>query len=1118
MSSTRFSKVAKAARSGDQMSRLTQRLGLVLGLLLSASTVPAALAQVTTSSVSGFVTDRTGAAVPAATVTIKEVQTGYSRSTATNEVGQYSILAIPAGQYTFTVQHAGFETMGRTGQAITQQLAARVDFVLQVGSVTQTVTVQGASPLLQTETPAESVTLTSQEITDLPTMGHDYLQTAILSPGVTPVDTNSLQSATVADPLSGGQNYKTVGVSVTGGRPDFTAYNFNGVDVTDPGYGGNLFQPPPEAISSYRIVQGFDSAQYGGEPTVIYVNTKSGTNNYHGSLWEFNETPTLQARSFNSPGVLALHRNQPGGTFGGPLLPQLKDKTFVFAEVQVTRMHTNGPGLFVVPTAAEWNGDLSAVPEQLYNPFSIDSATETREPFSNNQIPSSLLSPIAQKYKQYVPVPNIANAPYGQYNLAETTASITNDTQFMIRVDQNLPHSGRLFADYFHDYDYSAANTIVPTAANGTPLKGDEAEIEWDQPLAPNKLNTLRVGFYRSWVYYGTLSTSKDYTGLLGFTNYDTDPVAWGFPSVNIVGGISVPSALGYDFNWYTTRLGLYDNFSFVKGRQTLNIGGTFQPTRYTLKDVSFATGTLSYSGEFTEQSPTSTATPVGLADFLLGAFTTSQSDPTGMTPWLDAPYYALYVQDNIQVSKKLSVSLGLRWDYWSPPVEKWNRWVSFDQNTGQLAYVLENPTEWQTNQTLNPAYPRGMFMNWKKTNFSPRLGIAYLLTPRTTIRAGGGIYYAQGLQNFQDFSVFSGAGTPPFDNSVTVNNNPSVVSAPPMLDNTLFPRPAIAEIAPGSAITAPDIHAPQPYTEQVTFSIQRQLGGNSLITAGYNGNFGHDLTDGGSDINQAALYNPADPLPLAQRRPYPNFDFIYLQSDNSNSTYNGGYLSFQKRYSNGLVLTASYTWAKSMDEYTSSAAGGDNQNARCIRCDYGLSDNNRADFLSLGYVWDLPLGPGSKFVNQGVGSKVLGNWRLSGITEFMTGTPLTVTTSGAYINVSDFTNQPRTNRVCNGNVSQRTLNEFFNTACFPLQPPNTFGNEGRNVIIGPGAQVWNMSLARTFKIKERFKLNLRMDTFSVFNHQNWGAPVTSDFSSQIGEILSKNNPRTIELGVNLQF
>lgn len=1119
MASAKISDGVNSTRSTVRISCVIRTCcwTLVCVCVLYAGMAPAVFAQVSTASVSGFVTDASGAAVPSAIVTIQDVQTGYTRTATTNQVGQYSILAIPAGEYDFQVQKTGFETIKRTGEVITQQFAARVDFTLKLGAVTQTVQVQGRAPLLQTETPSNSVTLSSRQITELPTMGHNYLQTAILSPGVTPVDTNSMQTVTVDNSFSGGQSYKTVGVSVTGGRPDFTAYNFDGVDVTDPGYGGNLFQPSPEAISSYRIVRGYDSAQYGGEPSIVYVNTKSGTNDYHGSVWEFNQNASLQSRAFNAPSVPALIYNQAGFTFGGPALPRLRNKTFVFGEFQATRMHSSSPGLFVVPTAAEWGGDLSAVPVQLYNPFSIDSATETRNPFPNNQIPSSLISPIAQKYKGYTPLPNIPNALYGQINYSKNIPEITNDTQYLIRVDQNLPHSGRMFVDYFWDSVYSVAQGIIPSVNQGTPLKGQDAEVQWDQPLAPNKLNTLRLGFYRSWVFFGGVNTSEDYMGALGFKNYNTDPVNWGFPSLNIIGGITLPSTLLFDFNWWTTRIGLYENFSLVKGRQTLDIGGTFQPSRYTLNDASFPRGYITYGGGFTEQSPTSGGTPVGIADFLLGAFSSASSDPTGMTPWLDSTYYALYGQDKIQATQKLSLSFGLRWDWWSPPVEKWNRWVTWDQNTGQLAFVLADPTQWQTNQTLNPAYPRGMFMNWKKTNFSPRLGIAYLLTPHTTVRAGAGLYYAQGLQNFQDFSVFSGSGAPPFDNSVTVNNDPSLLT-PTRLDNTLFDRPAIGIPTTGQAIISPDIHAPQPYVEQATFSIERQLGDNLLFTAGYNGYFGHHLNDGGTDANQAALFNPAYPLTLAQRRPYPNFDYIYLQSDNTNSTYNGGYLSFQKRYSNGLDLMASYTWSKSMDEYTSSSAGGNNQNAHCIRCDYGLSDNNRTNYFSLGYVWDLPFGRGRRFANQGLESKILGNWRLSGITQFMSGTPLTVTTSAAYINVSDFTSEPRSNRVCNGNLSNPTLSDYFDLKCFPAQQPNTFGNEGRNVIIGPGAQLWDMSLARNLNLGEHFKLDFRADFYSIFNHQNWGEPDTGAFDSTFGQIFSKNNPRTIQFGATLRF
>lgn len=1089
---------------------------LGLACFICATNCKIATAQVSTASVYGFVTDKSGAAIPGVTVTIRETQTGYSRTGVTNGAGEYQILNIPSGTYSFKVQQVGFETVTRSEETLTQQIQARIDFTLSIGAIAQTVSVQGGTPLLETQTPENSVTLSSRQITELPTLGHNYLQTAILSPGVAPVSSNSMQTETVDNAVSGGQNYKTVGISVTGGRPGFTAYNFDGVDVTDPGYGGNLFQPPPEAISSYRIVRGFGSAQFGGQPTVIYVNTKSGTNSYHGAIWEFNQNASLQARPYNAPSAPALIYNQPGAVFGGPLLPRLKDKTFIFGEFQATRISSSSPHFYIVPTQAEWNGDLSAIPEQLYNPFSIDQATGLRNPFPNNQIPANLISPIAAKYKTFTPLPNVPNASYGDINYRENIANVNNDTQFMIRLDQNLPHGGKVFADYFSDDVYAVANGLIPSTSSGSPLSGKVAEVQWDQPFGPNTLNTVRVGFYRSWVAFGAVKTSHDFTGALGFRNYATDPSHWGFPGTTITGGVKVPTSLLFDFNWWTSRIGFYDNLALVRGHHTINIGGTYQPTRYTLKDASYPRGILSYAGGFTQESPTSTTKPVGLADFLLGAFSSVTSDPTGMSPWLTSPYYALYAQDNIQVTNKLNISLGIRWEWWAPPVEKRNRWVTWDPRTGKLAFVLADPEHWQTNQTRNPAYPRGMFMNWKKRNFSPRIGISYLLTPRTTIRAGAGIYYAQGMQNFQDFSVFSGSGAPPFDNSVTVNNDPSLLT-PARLDSSLFDVPAVG-IPLGEGIITPNIHDPQPYVEQATFSIERQLANNLLFSIGYNGTLGRHLPDGGVDANQGSLFNPSNPLTLAQRRPFSDFDYIYLQSNNTNSSYNGLFLSLEKRYSNGVQLIASYTWSKSLDVYSDSGAGGNNQNALCIKCDYGLSDNNLTNYFTFGYLWDLPFGPGRRFATHGVASAIGQGWRLSGITQIMSGTPYTATTSAAYLNVSNITSAPRSDRVCNGNLGHRTMQKFFDTACFPAPPPNTFGDEGRNVITGPGAQLWDMSLARTFHVWESLNLELRADAFSVFNHQNWGAPDTGVFDPTFGQIQSKNNPRTIQFGGKLSF
>ncbi len=229
--------------------------------------------------------------------------------------------------------------------------------------------------------------------------------------------------------------------------------------------------------------------------------------------------------------------------------------------------------------------------------------------------------------------------------------------------------------------------------------------------------------------------------------------------------------------------------------------------------------------------------------------------------------------------------------------------------------------------------------------------------------------------------------------------------------------------------------------------------------------------------------------------------------------------LSFEKRYSQGLDLIASYTWSKAMDEYTSSSAGGNNQDARCRRCDYALADNDRRHYFSLGYVWEMPFGPGRRFVSQGLGSHILGDWQFSGMTQFRSGTPLTPTTSTSWINVGDWVALPRSNRICDGGVSHPTLDRYFDTSCFPAQPPNTFGNSGRNVIIGPAAQLWDMALARQFKMfRERMQLNVKGEVYSIFNHQNWGAPNTSVFSPNFGKIFSKSDPRTIQVGMKLSF
>jgi Carboxypeptidase regulatory-like domain/TonB dependent receptor len=1082
----------------------------ILVLVCSASL---AFSQIITSSITGFVTDSSGAAVPHARITIRQAETGFARTVTTNALGQYTFSGIPAGTYTITAEKPGFMTTQKTGQRVAQQLTARIDFVIQVGSVRQTVTVNSSTPLLDTETSADAVTLSTRQLTELPIQGGSFLSEAILSPGVTPTVSSSILTVVEGESLTGGAAWKPVSVDASGGVPDLMGYEQDGFDVRDPIYGGDLYQPSVDAIQSVQIVRGFDTAQYGGEPSVTYITTKSGTDQYHGSIFEYNQEGALSARPFGTTSAVPLTYNQAGWAFGGPLTPKLKDKTFVFASFQLTRNRSAAPEVGIVPTQAEWAGNLSAFPVQIYNPFQI--VNGQRAPFLNNQIPSTSLSSIGQKLKAFVPLPNMPEAPYGSANISTLGSELNDDTQYLIRVDQNLPGDGRLFVEYFRDHVNAISYGLSPFAGTAQPLRGQTASVEWDKPFdGGTMVSQLRAAFFRSVTNYGSVPTSQNIAGsVLGLKNVSTNPLFYGMPSLSVT-GMTMPSTLLFNLHRLSTVGGLYENISRVQGRHSIDFGASWVPSQYPQVNGSVPRGSLCYGGGFTSQYPGGTG-GTGLSDFLLGTFTTASANPTGFSPLLDTTYWAWYAQDRVKISRRLTLDLGLRWDYWTPPVERHNRWVAFNQNTGTLEYVLKDPLQFMTNDSPGGALPRGMFLNWKPTNFSPRVGFAYLLGKNTTIRGGFGLYYSQGMANFQLFAPL-GFGAPPFSNVSTVTNNTTALT-PQFLDTELFPAPAVGALTPGTLITSDDIYSPQPYVEQPTLTIEHQFGNNMLVSLGYVGAFGHFLM-APYNVNQAKLVNPADPLPLAQRLPYPFFSDILLESGTGNSTYNGLNAHFEKRYSGGLDLTANYTWSKAMDMYSSNGAGWANQNALCRRCDYGPSDFNRASYFSAGYVWDLPFGSGRKFVSYGPAAEILGHWRFSGITQLMSGTPLNITMPTYWDNVATVFSQARPDRVCNGSINNPSLSRLFDTSCFVAPPLNTFGNSGRNVINGPGAQTWDMALGREFPIKDRFRLNFRADFFSVFNHQNWGSPDTGVEDPTFGEIFTKYDPRIIQFGLRLSF
>jgi hypothetical protein len=1075
-------------------------------------------AQTITSSMTGFVTDAAGAAVPDVTVRIRETKTGFTRAQQTDQQGQYRFSGLPAGVYDIQVEKQGFQTANLTGQQLTQQLDLRADFQMQVGIAQQTVEIQGTTPLLQTENASLAMTIDNRKLVELPTLGRSYVSSLILSPGVTPILGSNIGSVVFGQSQTGGAAFKPISANISGGPPEFTGFIEDGFDVRDPIYGGALFQPSVESLGSYRIVRGYDSAQFGGSPSVVYTSSKSGTNDIHGSLFWFHQNSATNARPAGALSVAPLVYNQGGFTVGGPVvLPRVyngKNKTFFFFSYQITRQRSGSNQLAIVPTEAQWNGDFSDYPQQIYNPFDLDPVTGTRRPFAGNKIPSDLLSPIAQIYRQYVPLPNLGNVPFGQPNLSIFGSQRNDDTQYLLRIDQSLPKDGKLFFKYFNDDVGAYSYGLSSFAGFAQPLTGQTASAEWTQPIGSHMLNQLRIGFFRSVTNYGAVPTTQDIAGeVLGLQNVSSDPTFLGPPNIGVT-GVSVPGTALFNLNRITTRLGLNENLSLVTGRHTIDLGFTIQPSQYPQKNGIYPRGSITYDGSFTRNMPGGVG-GAGIADFLLGAFTSANGNPTGFSPLLNTEYYGWFAQDQVKVNRKLTVTLGLRWDYWTPPVERYNRLVAFDQNTGQLVYSLNDPLNFQSDfKSLNPDVPRGLFKNWKKTSFSPRVSLAYLLTSKTTVRAAYGIYYTQGMANFQIFSSL-GFGGPPFTNNVSVVNDTSQLT-PSTHDTQLFPPPAIGELTEGTVFVTPDIHAPQSYVQQATLSVEHQLGQDWLLSAGYNAFLGRHLM-ASYNINQAERLDPANPRPLSERRPYPFFSDILLQSNSANSSYNGMYLHVRRTLKAGLDLTGSFTYSKSIDLFSSSSSGWDNQDARNTQLDRGLSDFDLRHYFTVGYIWELPFGKGRRFVNEGIGAALLGGWQLSGIAQYRSGLPLSVSMPTSWPNVAATFTKARPNRVCDGRLDNPTMGQYFDTSCFVAPAASSFGNAGRNILTGPSSQFWDMSLSRNFQV-ERVRIGFRAESYSMFNIQNWNNPDTGLLNPNFGKIFGKNNPRRFQFGIRVEF
>ncbi len=1049
-----------------------------------------ALSQTDTASISGTITDASGAALADAAVVLTNTATGQERSTTANASGVYSFPNILPGSYTLVATKTGFQTSTHSNITLQVQQALKQDVTLQVGAISEKVTVSAEASEVQVQTENHEVSqgFNTRDLVQLPTSGRSILSIATLAPGTTP--------ATNTQGNSGDSNFfGTNGnqVAVTGLPDTSTVFLQDGVENV------NLLTQTMNIVPSIESVQEVITTVNGAparyaDPSVINIVTKSGTNNYHGTAYDFLQNDALNARNFFTPASSIkppIRYNLFGGNFSAPVI---KNKLFGLFDYSGLRSSQSSTALAVVPTQAERQGNFAGTGQTIYNPYSFNSATGVVQPFQANTIPGNLVNSFAQKWLNLYPLPNLTPSGTSNFNYSKNLTTSNDFDEYLGRVDYNISEADHLYGSVLHLNAPNEGQTIIPGLFGATHINiGTNGSLEETHVFGPTIVNTARIGYNRIEYFLSQQGTAQaNYAAEFGLINVAPLPSQAAPPTVSI-------NNITSQGNPYTpqganqNRFQYADEVALTLGKHTIYIGGELIRTQFYGNWTINNNAQYNFDGSFTSfytKNPvtgqiTRSATQQGngLADLLLG-FPQSASHSIGVTAGHFFDWHTDgYVQDDYKLTSKLTLNLGLRYDFYTPPVDN-QLSTTYNFATGQ-----NQRGAWQTNYK----------------DFGPRFGFAYSLTPKTVVRGGYGIYYTENPYNNEQFEL---TYPPNFINqgyTYTIGQQTAI-------QNVFVPAPAPGNRGYTNSQVMKDTSA-----QEWNVTIQRALSNSTILTVAYVGNVGRHETarfDGNQPVAATPGSSRLDVLP------YPVLGGpITTQGNFINSNYNALMVTLNRQFRNGLSLLVNYTWSKALG-YTS----GDNddvQNIYNLRYQYSVTNFDQPQVLNVSGVYDLPFGPGKRFLNNNSwwNRGIIGGWRLAGIWSVASATPVSV-----YANNNADTSFVATfyaDRVCNpySGVGQQTLTHWFNTSCFVQPPGGQYGSGGNNGVRGPHTNNVQLSISKIWSIYERSELQLRGDFFNLFNHtQFYISPENVNNASQYGVVTGVYAARTIQMSLRFAF
>jgi hypothetical protein len=1085
-----------------------------------------AFAQIDTGAIVGSILDPSGAAIPKATVTATNTATHEVLTTVTNSSGQYQFTGLRVGEYSVKATAPGFGPQVVNNVQIDVQSRPSIDFALKIGDATQTVQVESAAPLLNTQTADVGGVVQQQQIRDLPLNGRRYADLALLEAGI---QKDPTVSNAAADRFSSNGNLETQNYfSLDGIENNSGSTNLQEGSV-------QTVQPPPDALSEFRVQTRTYSAEFGTSAgAVINASIKSGTDSIHGDVWEFVRNNHFDANTFlnNAGGVPKGHfsQNQFGGTIGGPII---KHKTFFFGDAQDLRSSKATTILSTVPTPLMKTGNFTELKPTLAAP----GVAGQSGCITGNIIAPSCIDPVGQKLLALFPDPNVPSLVARQGTPGSWTGGSNYQFQYGIpnntyswdaRIDHNINDNNRIFGR-FSAYNVSrqdapwTGNTLVGNGNFATQyqITGKSVALSWTDVLTAGMVNELRAGFTRDnsnslpiGVTMGSSSASQ--YGLNGIPN---GPFDAGLPPINITGLQRMGTAPWRPQVQIAQVWQLLDTLSWLKGDHSLKFGFESRHTSDNFLDAQSLQGQITASGIYTGN------VGLGVPDFLLGDVSTASfTTPTIVHNYKQG--YSFFAQDTWRVRKNLTLNIGLRYELFSPLLNHQNAIANFING----GFVTATSGDWFARGLVHP----------DKNDFAPRFGLAYQMTNKVVLRGGYGIFYQHDVRigsesvlgenppAFYDQSLAQSAGsvTPVF---FLKNGFPATQFGPQILNLTTL------------QIRAQNPNERTPYVQQVSFGPQWEISQSTVLDLSYVGNFGRK-ENRLRNANQGLVTGFLNGAPVTLF-PYANLStnvntlagshaYLELATNDGNTNYNALLVSLKRRFAKGFTYGVSYTFSKNFADFVDNLTGGSTPaNAYNYSLERSFSPFDVTHRFVANGVYNLPIGKGGLVLNNNsVASRLIGGWQVNGVLTLQTGLPFSVSAPDA--SATGGSHASRAN--CIGDAFQGATNDpaqlagatapgfFINPAAFSLPTAGTFGTCAPRKFHGPGIENLDFSLFKGFAITERYKVEFRSESFNTMNHVNFGNPSANAAPASLptfGKLLTTiGDPREIQFALKVYF